>query len=126
MKQLRVLRDIGFTEGEIKVYKALIDLQKSTITKIIDKSGVSSSKVYLILDKLADKGLVNYIMKDNIKEFQLAEPSNIIEYIQKEKVKIEDAEKEAKDLVDDIKKRIGSYQEESAHIYRGIAGKTVK
>ena len=62
---LKQLKELGFTDGEIKVYGALIKLQKSTITKIIEHSGVSSSKVYLILDKLVHRGLVNYIMVDN-------------------------------------------------------------
>ena len=119
---IKQLKELGFTDGEIKVYGALIKLQKSTITKIIEHSGVSSSKVYLILDKLVHRGLVNYIMVDNVKEFHLANPENILDYIKKEKEKLQEAEKNVQNLVLDIKQTIGSQIQESAHIYRGLAG----
>lgn len=119
---LKQLRELGFTEGEIKVYHALIKLQKSTITKIIDESSVSSSKVYLILDKLVNKGLVNFILINNVKEFHLADPSNLIDYINKEKEKLKSVEEDTKKLVSDIKKLLPQQMQESAHIYRGIAG----
>lgn len=119
---LDILKELGFTEGELKVYSSLIKLQKSTITKIIEHSGVSSSKVYLILDKLVNKGLVNYIMVNKIKEFHLANPANLLEYITTEKEKIIKIEEEGKTLVSDINKILQSYLPESAHIYRGIAG----
>ncbi|HLC86403.1 MAG TPA: helix-turn-helix domain-containing protein [Candidatus Nanoarchaeia archaeon] len=119
---LNKLKEIGFTEGEIKVYESLIKLRKSTITKIIENSGVSSSKVYLILDKLTNKGLVNYIVKNNIKEFHLADPENLLDFIKDEKKKLEEAEEHTKELIDSIKKSLKKYVEESANIYRGLLG----
>jgi len=116
------LKEIGFTDGEIKVLGALIKLKKSTITKVIEQSGVSSSKVYLILDKLAHKGLVNYIFVNNIKEFHLADPHNLLDFVEKEKQKINDTESDIKDLILEIDKFIEQPLQESAHIYRGLAG----
>ena len=119
---LKVLKDLGFTQGEVKVYSALIALQKSTITKIIEKSGVSSSKVYLILDKLINKGLVRYILAGNIKEFHLAPPIQLQEYVDKEKEKLEIAQKKTQKLVSLIEKSLDTYTPESAQIYRGAKG----
>jgi len=119
---LKQLKEIGFTEGEIKVYKALIQLKKSTISRIIDYSGVSSSKVYSILDKLVHKGLVNYILVNNIKEFHLANPENLLDYIKKEKENLSKVEDNVEDLMDEINKFVASNIQESAHIYKGIKG----
>lgn len=119
---LEILKEAGFTGGEIKVYASLIKLQKSTISKIIEHSHVSSSKVYLILDKLVNKGLVNYILVENIKEFHLTNPDNLLEYLQKEKNKLERVEKETTNLVKEIKTTLQNVQREEAHIYRGIQG----
>ena len=120
------LKELGFTDGEIKVYKALIKLKKSTITKIIKESGVSSSKVYLILDKLINKGLVKYILINKVKEFHLSKPSNLLNYIQKKKTNLASIETQAKKLVSNIDKILKQQQNESASIYRGILGlKTV-
>ncbi len=119
---LEILREAGFTDGEIKVYSSLIKLQKSTISKIIEYSHVSSSKVYLILDKLVNKGLVNYILVDNIKEFHLTDPDNLLEYLKNEKNKLERVEKDTTLLVKEIKTTLQNVQREEANIYRGIQG----
>jgi sugar-specific transcriptional regulator TrmB len=116
------LKDLGFTDGEIKVYSALIKLRKSTITRIIEQSGVSSSKVYLILDKLVSKGLVSYIYVNKVKEFHLADPTNLLDYIKDEKEKLNKIENKTQHIVEDIKTIIGSHVQESAHIYRGLLG----
>ena len=119
---LKQFKELGFTDGEIKVYEALIKLQKSTITKIIGQSGVSSSKVYLILDKLVHRGLVNYILVDNVKEFHLANPDNLLDNIKKEREKLAEIENNVQSLISDINTVVSSQIQESAHIYRGLAG----
>jgi len=119
---LKILKELGLTEGEIKVYQALIKLQISTITKIIEHSGVSSSKVYLILDKLVHRGLVNYIIINNIKEFHLANPDNLTEYLNKEKTKLNEVEHNLQTLINDINTTLSTQIQESAHIYKGLAG----
>ncbi len=119
---LSVLKDLGFTQGEIKVYSALLSLQKSTVTKIIEKSGVSSSKVYLILDKLIHKGLVRYIIIKNAKEFHLSPPSELVEYVEREKAKLVQAERKTRKLVEQISSSLSTYSQESAQIYRGTKG----
>jgi sugar-specific transcriptional regulator TrmB len=119
---LEILKEAGFTEGEIKVYSSLIKLQKSTISKIIEHSHVSSSKVYLILDKLVNKGVVNYILLDNVKEFHLTNPDNLLEYLRNEKNKLEKAEKDTLHLVKEIRTTLQNVQREEANIYRGMQG----
>jgi len=119
---LKILKELGLTEGEIKVYHALIKLQKSTITKIIEQSGVSSSKVYLILDKLVHRGLVNYIVINNIKEFHLASPDNLKEYLSNEKAKLNEVENNLNTLIKEINTTFSNQIQESAHIYKGLAG----
>ena len=53
------LQGIGLTDGESKVYVALLQLQTATKSAIVKESSVSSSKVYEILDRLLAKGLVS-------------------------------------------------------------------
>jgi len=66
-----ILKEIGLTEGEIKIYLALLELGSSSITSIIKRSGISGSKAYEVLDRLAKKGLVNFIIKNNILIFNI-------------------------------------------------------
>ena len=62
-----LLKEIGLTPGEIKVYTALLENDLSRTGKISKLSGVHTSKVYPILDRLIEKGLVSYIIENNVK-----------------------------------------------------------
>jgi sugar-specific transcriptional regulator TrmB len=44
-----ILERIGLTIGEAKIYLALLDLAQSTTGPIVEESGVSTSKIYKIL-----------------------------------------------------------------------------
>jgi sugar-specific transcriptional regulator TrmB len=88
-----VLKEIGFTDGEIKVYYALFELGETTVGPISKKSGVTHAKVYPILDKLIQKGLVTYVIKDGRKNYSATNPNSLLEYVNK-KVRSLNEEKE--------------------------------
>jgi len=117
-----ILRKIGLTEGEIRVYEALAILGKSSTGPIMDKSGISSSKVYLILEKLIQKGLVSFVIENNVKHFQITNPRNIIEYLDKQQKELENTKKESELFIKELTSLLGKYEEESAQIYKGFAG----
>lgn len=81
---------IGLTEGEAKTYLALLSLGSSTVGPIIEKSDVSASKVYQILDRLMHKGLVTMSVYEKNKFFSAAEPTMILDYLDNEKKQIDD------------------------------------
>jgi len=89
-----IFRDLGLSDGEIKVYLALARLGESSTGNITKESHVSKSKVYDILDRLIDKGFVGYIIKNRVKHFLANDPQNILEYVQKKEKKL--AETKAK------------------------------
>ena len=123
MEYHRILRKIGLTEGEIKVYFSLAEIGSTTVGSIIDKSGISSSKVYIILEKLIQKGLAGYVMKEKTKYFQVTDPSRLIDYLEKEEDKLHNSKIELKDLVESLqKKKSQNRTNEEAIIYRGIRG----
>lgn len=86
---LEPLKQIGLTEGEIKVYLALLELGNVTTGKITKKSGISGSKVYEVLDRLMQKGLVSTITKNNIKYFEASSPEKILNYLEEKSSVIE-------------------------------------
>jgi len=117
-----LLKKIGLTEGEIKVYQALIHLRQSSVGLIIKESKISASKVYVILDKLIDKGLVSYIVENNIKQFSPTNPENILELIAQQEKELEETKQESKQIIKQLAKDLGKYQTESAQIYKGYPG----
>jgi sugar-specific transcriptional regulator TrmB len=89
----KALEKIGLTNSEIKVYLSLLELGTVSKGAIVKKSGIASSKIYEITDKLIAKGLCNMILKDNIKYFSAASPSRIKEYLEQKKEEILTEEK---------------------------------
>ena len=78
------LENIGLTEGESKVYLALLRMRVSTIGNIIKEARVSNSKVYNILDRLSKKGLVGTVIIKNKRHFEAKDPSRLKEFIKLE------------------------------------------
>jgi len=118
-----VLEGVGLTKGEIKVYLSLLDIGESTTGGIIEKSKLSSGKIYEILDKLIDKGLATYIVKGKTKYFSATNPKNILEYVDRKKKEIENKKKEVEEILPgllDLYKNEGEAY--NAVIYKGIEG----
>jgi len=78
------LQELGLTKGESKVYEALLTLGPSTIGPILKKSGVAYSKIYQILNRLVDKGLASFILREKTRHFSAVEPTRIRDYIEKQ------------------------------------------
>mgnify|MGYP001607492323 FL=1 len=93
-----MLQEIGLTTGETKVYLALISLGMTKTGPLAKKAEVSSSKVYKILDRLIQKGLVGHVLKGKIKFFQALEPKRVVDYLEKKEQDI----REKKDLMQKI------------------------
>ncbi|MFH1053445.1 MAG: helix-turn-helix domain-containing protein [Candidatus Woesearchaeota archaeon] len=118
-----VLEDIGLTKSEIKVYLALLELGSSSTGKIVEKSDTASSKVYEILDKLMEKGLVSFIIKTGVKYFEAAAPERLMDYMNEKERDVDRQKAELKSIIPEleIKRKLSKYKSE-ATIYRGMKG----
>jgi sugar-specific transcriptional regulator TrmB len=82
------LQRLGLNKSEAKVYLALLEMGSASAGPITDKSQVSPSKIYGILEKLLQKGLVSYIIKAKTKVYTAASPQKLKEYLEQEKQEI--------------------------------------
>jgi len=115
-----LLKDLGLTQNEIKVYVNLYELGESKTGKICDKTGIPSSNIYHILDSLHNKGLVNYKVIKNIKYYYVSSP-NIFKELLKDKIQNLQAHTSIVDsLIDDFKKVTN--REEEFHSYKYFEG----
>ena len=76
---IKLLLEAGLTEGEVKVYLALLEIGETTTGPLIKKAKVSASKCYDILERLIQKGLVSSSVKANMKYFSAADPKRILD-----------------------------------------------
>lgn len=78
---IRALEEIGITSSEIKVYLALLELGQSTAGPIVQKSRTADSKIYVVLNKLIEKGLVASFKQEGRRHFKSNEPTQILRYL---------------------------------------------
>lgn len=97
---IETLKKIGLTESEIKVYLALIKIGNySSKGKIVEESKIASSKIYEVLSKLTEKGLVSSVLKENIKHFSACSPERLNDYLEKKKENILSEEKSLAEVI---------------------------
>jgi len=78
------LKAIGLSDGEIKVYVALLRIGRSSLNPIQEGTGIDRRNIYDILNKLIDKGLVSYTVENRKKTFHVTHPTRIGEYLEEE------------------------------------------
>ena len=119
---IEILEEIGFTQGEIKVYMALIQLGESTIGPISNKAKVTPAKVYPILEKLKEKGLITHVIKSGTKYFQALNPNRILDYMEDKEKKLHAQKTEIKDLIPTLISQQESEAKQYATIYESYNG----
>ena len=116
------LLKIGLTEGEAKVYLALSELGSSTVGPIVKKSGVAYSNIYDILNRLIDKGIVSFIIKNKTKYFQAASPSNLVQYLDKKQEQIIQEKEALKKILPELEKLQETKSKQEAEVFIGKKG----
>jgi predicted DNA-binding transcriptional regulator len=118
-----VLRKIGLTDSEIRVYLALLELGDSTRSAIVNESNIAGSKVYDVLEKLQEKGLASVYLEDKIKHFKPTNPKQILSYLEDKKQDIAKTEEQAKNIIPQLLLRFNSSKEEQeVELLTGLKG----
>ena len=113
MSEEEVLKELGFSERETKVYLAMLELGETTVGPIASKTRIQHSKVYQTLEKLIDRGLVSFVIKSKTKYFFAQKPKLIMNML-KEK------ERELSEIIPKLEKRREfAKQQQIATVYEG-------
>jgi len=84
-----ILKEIGLSKNEIKIYLALIELGPSLIGKICGKTKIHRRNVYDSLETLKNKGFVSSILINNRNVFESINPRSILDILDEKKAHIE-------------------------------------
>src|SRR3989344_1634968 len=117
------LQSLGLTGGETKAYLAMLELGSSTVGPIAKKSGISYSKIYEVLQRLIDKGVVSFIIKEKTKYFQAIEPSLLHKFLDRQENEIEKNRERLKQIIPELEKHRKTFAEtQEAEIFVGLKG----
>jgi predicted transcriptional regulator len=107
-----VLGELGLSVNEAKVYLALLNLGATTAGKVAEQCKLHRTNVYDALERLEEKGLVSYILKEETKMFEAAEPESLSRIIDERKAKLESVMPQFM-----LDKQLS--KKTSAHVYEG-------
>ena len=118
-----ILRTIGLTTNEIKIYITLLKIGLSTAYELSKKTDIYRVHVYDKLEQLMEKGLVTHVIKSGTKYYQAKDPEQLLDYMdEKEKSLIKKKEK-LKKIIPVLK---AQYEEKKykpiAEVYEGVKG----
>src|SRR3989344_9012160 len=120
---LNILRTIGLSEGEIKVYSAVLDLGSASVNKIHEKVGMERRNIYDILNKLIEKGLITYSEENKKRTFRITHPNKIVGYLEEKKKELDNSKNQIlKEIPNIIEKFNAKKPEIKSEIFRGPEG----
>ena len=106
MEEIKLtLSEMGLTKGEIDVYLALLELGNSTTGSITKNAGISSSKVYEVLQRLISKGLASYVIERGVKHYSATPTERLIDFLEEKKEKISKGQNALKRLIPNLEAR---------------------
>lgn len=125
--RLADLREIGLTDGEIKVYEALLELGECTKTVLAKTSKVAPSNIYDIINRLTEKGIVSKVEKNGVSHFSPAHPKHIIGFLEQKQKNIEHEKSIAQTLLPELLLKFKQTSEKvNVEVFQGWSGiKTV-
>lgn len=111
-----LLRNIGLSPNEAKVYQALLQTGEASVQTISLKSKVHRRNVYDSLSKLMEKGLASEVFVKGEKKFKAINPRRLLELIKEKEERINK-------VLPEMQSKYGAVEEEEeAYLYRGIEG----
>ncbi len=113
---MNLFEELGFTTNERKVYLTLLELGSTTAGPIVKKSKLHRGTVYAVLERLIERGVVNYIIKASRKYFECSDPKKLMDELKEKERKLSEVMPElllAKNL---------SKESQNAEIFEGTKG----
>jgi len=113
----KTLQELGIDEKETRIFLALLKIGETTATKISRDTKIERTLVYYIIEKLINRGLVSFKLKNNVKYYSASNPEKILDEL-KEKEK---SFQKLLPFLDQLRKQ--AYEEEvKVDIYKETAG----
>jgi sugar-specific transcriptional regulator TrmB len=116
------LQSFGFSEKEVDVYIALLELGKGTVSEISRKAGINRTTGYDILGSLATKGVVNVSGKEPKQEYAAESPVSITQYLKKLASETAEHIRKCEELVPELEVLHALKNRPKIRFYEGTSG----
>lgn len=97
-----VLEELGLTTNESKIYLTLLELGKSPINAIAQKTGLHRRTIYDCLMRLEEKGLISYILEGKTRFFNAVSPQKLMDFLKEKEALIKQREEKIKNILPEL------------------------
>ena len=111
-----ILKKLGLSEQEVRIFLTLLRLGTSTASKIASETNIDRATTYRFLSSLIEKGIVSYLLTNNVRYFSAAHPSKLIEDLKEKMEKVNQIMPELENLINLPK------EETKVELYKGKEG----
>ena len=118
---IKLFEDIGLTKSETEVYTQLLKTGSVKIGLLMKNVDFHRSRIYEAMNRLIDKGLVSYVIKNNIKYFEATDPKRLLTYIEEQKEKLDEKQEKINKILPELKQQQIMPSAE-AHVFVGKEG----
>ena len=118
-----VLKKLGLSENEIKIYIYLLKSGESTAYEIGKKTNIYRVHVYDKLEKLMDKGLATHVYKGSKKYFHATPPEKIKYHLDEKRKEFLEKEKEIVSIIPQLEALVSTQKDNTkVEVFKGIEG----
>lgn len=118
-----VLKKIGLSDNEIRIYLSLLKTGPSTAYEIGKKTGIYRVHVYDKLEQLMGKGLVTYVVQGAKKSFRATAPVKLKHYLEEKKKLLEIQQIMLGNLLPELELMAKAPREDTkVEVFKGIEG----
>lgn len=103
MELKELLKNSGFSDKEIAVYTAMIDLGESVVSDIAKRADINRSTTYVILGTLAKRGLITDSERRGVKLYNPLPPEQLVTQFEAAAEQYAEYAKTARKLVSQLK-----------------------
>lgn len=97
------LQEIGLTDKQARVYVSGLFLGPAAVQKIAQQAGINRATAYVILDELADMGLVSQSIEGKKTVYMTEGPEALSRLLQQERQLVEQRQAELKNVAAELK-----------------------
>ena len=101
--QLDLLKKLGFSDKQVKIYLELLKLGPSSVRILAKNTVIGRGTVYDSLKDLQTKGLVSYYKKATKQYFVAEDPEKLQDLVEKQTEELEDVSKKLDSFIPELK-----------------------
>ena len=98
-----ILKQLGFSEKEIQVYLALLNLGPASVRSIAQQAQINRGTTYDILKSLIKRGLASYYHRDKHQYFLAEDPEKLKDYLDDKEKELETVKQQIKNVIPEMK-----------------------